>query len=125
MAELQARILWHSGWYDGPLNGIALCDGREHWFEAVDFEHAPAVYRYELYPLSDDEIEHEREIHACFREHVGGHTDYDENGKRIWGELRPREQWQRFYDTYPPGTAVRSYRDRDPVGHCYLFGRPT
>jgi hypothetical protein len=47
----EVRKVWFSDWYDGPITGIALRDGREYWFVMVtnddhgghwDFE--PRVY---------------------------------------------------------------------------------
>ena len=38
--------------------------------------------------------------HELFREKVGRHTDYDEEGQRLIGGLEPRDQWPAFYDAY-------------------------
>ena len=27
------KFLWHSGYYDGPLSGMALWEGKHYWFE--------------------------------------------------------------------------------------------
>ena len=64
------RMLWFSGWYDGPVTGLAQHDDRECWFVMVtddggdqwDFD--PRVYV--LHELPQAEIAREWEAHRAF-----------------------------------------------------------
>jgi hypothetical protein len=63
--------VWFSDWYDGPITGVALHDGREYWFVMVtnddggghwDFE--PRVYV--LHRLSGEQLAQAWEMHRDF-----------------------------------------------------------
>ncbi len=115
------ELLWAADYRDGPIAGLARYDGRDHWFEAENFnwDNPPADRRCFLYALSDEELEDEHEWHRLFRKHVGTHTDYDPSGARDIGALRPRSEWSKFYDEHerrPP----RDYTARPPVGWFVL-----
>lgn len=65
------RKLWFSDWYDGPITGVALQDGREYWFVMVtndddrgswDFD--PRVYV--LHRLSGEQLERAWDMHRSF-----------------------------------------------------------
>jgi hypothetical protein len=65
------RKVWFSDWYDGPLTGVALYEGREYWFVMVtddgeggywDFE--PRVYV--LHRLTDEQMAQLWEMHRSF-----------------------------------------------------------
>ena len=76
--------VWVTDFWDGPLNGLALYEGRCHWFEVESFDpdHPPEIRKYILYPLTDDEIVAEEALHDLFRKHVGTHTDWDVRGRQ-------------------------------------------
>lgn len=109
------RLLWHLGYWDGPLTGIAIHEGREHFFEAENPDEPLSDRRFLLFPLSDEEIVEERYWHSLFQEHVGAHTDYGEDGRRTAGAVRPRSEWDRFYEPAKE-RKPRNYREREPVG---------
>lgn len=115
------RLLWHAGFWDGPISGLCAVEGRELWFDATETADQPlGRRRFRCFELDEQELAAEHARHAAFREHVGTHTDYDENGRRqVGATVLPRESWQAFYDAYPPA-AARTYRDREPVGF-FLF----
>ncbi|XVU28648.1 hypothetical protein ACQPZJ_16825 [Actinoplanes sp. CA-054009] len=71
LPELTAvRKVWFSDWYDGPLTGMALHEGREYWFVMVtndggehwDFQ--PRVYV--LHRLTDEQLAQAWEMHRDF-----------------------------------------------------------
>lgn len=68
------------------------------------------IRTFGIYELSEEEIEIIEENHKLFQECVGLHTDYDENGNRQIGNLRPREKHSIFYN-----------KDRK----CFKFGQNT
>jgi hypothetical protein len=110
------RLLWHADYWDGPLCGLAHHNGRDYWFavEPFDPDDPPAEWRYFLYPLSDEELEDEREWHREFQKYVGTHTDYDANGNVDdsgvkWGA----DSWK-FYDESAM-RAVPDYTSRPPI----------
>jgi hypothetical protein len=95
------RLLWHCGYWDGPLNGVCLYQGERYWFEAIDpFDEEQDEYvfprRMGLYRLSPEELQVQEEIHRQFQQYVGMHTDYDENERRSLGAVRPKHEWKKF-----------------------------
>lgn len=64
------RQVWFSDWYDGPITGIAVHDGREYWFVMVtddsggswDFE--PRIHV--LHRLSGDQLSQAWDMHRAF-----------------------------------------------------------
>ena len=106
-----------SGYFDGPLNGLAEYQGRLHWYAVrdFDFENEGTPDEFVLYELSDADIERETRRRERFRELVGTHTDLDEAGKRRSGALRDESTWGVFYAEYPPNEQP-SYRDHQAIG---------
>jgi hypothetical protein len=109
------RLLWHNGYWDMPLDGILLYNGRPNWFKIFHALRIDEVrnrvdpegivwndhfVRYLVVELSDEQIKEEEYWHDLFRQKVGTHTNYDENGQRKIGELRPRELWNDFYERH-------------------------
>jgi hypothetical protein len=80
-------------YYDGPINGMAVYQDRECWFEMVadraDWYRGPR--RFTLYELSSEQRTFERARERCFAEHVRGAD----------GQLKPEAQWHGYYDRYP------------------------
>lgn len=58
----------------------------EHWRE------------YDVYKVPDEIMNDIVFNHELFKKYVGDHTDYDENGLRPIGKLRPRELHSKFYE---------------------------
>ena len=58
----------------------------EHWRE------------YEVYKVPKEIMDSIIFNHNLFREYVGDHTDYNEDGVRPIGKLRPRELHHKFYE---------------------------
>jgi hypothetical protein len=98
------RLLWHVGFYDGPLSGLCLYEGRVHWFQIKGGALDPDEERrdFEIVALSDEQVQAEEERHALWVQHVGNHCGYDENNKRLGSTyLRPRPEWNKFYSLPP------------------------
>jgi hypothetical protein len=101
------RLLWHVDFWDGPRSGMLLYRGEERWFELVaEGDEAGWYRRFVVLRLSPEQHAEERRWHDLFRQHVGLHTDYDPQGQRPVGALRPRAQWQGFYDAYRQRTSA-------------------
>lgn len=97
-------MLWHSDFYDGPLSGMCLLNKRPHWFHIAggapyDIDADQRVF--DIIYLSDEEIKREEVRHEIFRKNVGTHCDYDDQGERSIGHIKPREKWSEFYDLPP------------------------
>lgn len=78
------RIMWHAGYYDGPLSGVAMYEGVPHYFDCrhqyISREMRGKVYRtFWVYRLTDDEWKTIKYWHDEFGLHVGRHTDYEWN----------------------------------------------
>jgi len=115
----EVRMLWHCAYWDGPLDGILLYRGKPHWFQIfcplqtdemrsrVDEENVvwnDYFVRYLVIELSKEQIKEEEYWHELFRQKVGTHTDYDENGHRAIGALKPGDMWSEFYEAYKTRT---------------------
>lgn len=124
----EVRLLWHTSYYDGPLEGMARYDGRHHWFAlGPGSQEADARREFVLYPLTDAEITAEIEDHRLFRELVGAHCDYryDAHGRRHRAMARDLvssswESYGRRVADRPP----RRYRAREPVAAFLLDPSP-
>jgi hypothetical protein len=88
------QYLWHCGYYDGPLSGVCMHNGKEHWFECTyethwideDEEGESEYYQgrvFGLIELTDEEIRQEWERHKLFVKYGGMPLlEYDENNQR-------------------------------------------
>jgi hypothetical protein len=118
----EVRLLWHCGYWDGPLNGMCLYQGKRYWFEAIDpFDEEKDEYvfprRMGIYLLSAEELHEQEEIHQHFQQDVGMHTDYDEKGERLIGAVRPKTEWKKF-DAWlkPQPKQPYDYRQHEMLG---------
>jgi hypothetical protein len=70
---LETVEMWSpSGWWDGPVNGLARWQQQLQWFQlSSDLADQDQVYR--LFALSDDERACELEHHQAFERLVGTH----------------------------------------------------
>src|SRR5262249_7558477 len=95
------RLLWYSGFWDGPINGMCLYKGRRCWFQlCAEGEQADGSHRsYLVLVLTKEQLDEEEFWHDLFRRKVGTHTDYDEDGKEA-GQVLPGETWHEFYDEF-------------------------
>lgn len=97
------RLLWHVDYWDSPRSGILLYQGKPCWFQVVaenKDDDASWYRRFAVLTLSAEQLAEEQRWHELFRECVGGHTDYDEHGKRPLGSVQPRERAEEFYTAY-------------------------
>ncbi|MFF4424057.1 hypothetical protein ACFY04_25295 [Streptomyces sp. NPDC001549] len=53
-------------WYDGPRAGLADVDGRPHYFQGCDYDHADESDEYLVWPASEAAVVLEREQWAIF-----------------------------------------------------------
>lgn len=100
------RLLWHSGFYDGPLNGMCLFNGQKHWFRLLDEDEQTQERTFEIVQLPDEEIAALEKDHAQFAKHVGTHTEYNELNRRDHNGVRPLEDHHKFYDAEHPSLPV-------------------
>jgi hypothetical protein len=113
--ERDVRLLWHNDYYDGPLNGILLYQGKMCWFQIFHALRTDEVrsredkdgiawndhfVRYLLVELSEEQVKEEKYWHELFQKKVSTRSDYDENGHRKTGEVKPKEMWNEFYEPY-------------------------
>jgi len=111
---------WYEGYYDGPLSGVVTIPSPDG---DVIAGHPVRVYRLAVaveendnYHIEGDPLDHwyrryvviehdnitMTEIfnrHALFCKYVGNHMNIDqETGKRKLGDLKPTEEWKKYYD---------------------------
>ncbi len=96
------RLLWHSDFWDVPLSGLVLYRGKKYWFQTARDTPPDATDKivYVLVELSAQQLQIEEHWHALFRQKVGPHTDYDEQGHRDDGVLKSRRLRAQFYRSY-------------------------
>lgn len=94
--------LYHMGYYDGPLTGIAFHRGRGKFFyvKCHDPDNRGLWYGWMLSPEEFHEINW---FHNLFCRYVGTHTNYrwdvdQDRWVRDLGKLRPHEEWKNYYD---------------------------
>lgn len=96
--EPDLDMIWHSGYYDGPLSGMALYNGKYVWFDCFSDdwdEPYPNMRVYKLYELSEEEIADELYWHSEFEKYVGYHTNYDSSYAPFGG--KNRKDVNKFY----------------------------
>lgn len=100
----ELKFLWAGDWWDGAINGMSVYQNEKCWFELIcenDGTESENYYRRLLViELSPEQIKQADYWHNLFKEKVGTHMDFDENGIRHTGNLKPRKLWQEFYDAY-------------------------
>lgn len=89
------KMLWHSGYWDGPLSGMCSVAGEKYWFECIeqwddknsypeddDDFYPPWYRRYLIWKLDPEQQVTIESRHLKFQTMVGTHTDYNESGQR-------------------------------------------
>lgn len=95
------RLLWSSSFWDGAQSGVLVYRDERCWFQVIEENPGDEWYRrFAIVRLTDEQLREECYWHDLFREKVGTHTDYDADGKRSAGELRPKEKSHEFYNAY-------------------------
>jgi hypothetical protein len=75
--EEEPQMLWHCGYYDGPLSGIARYKEQIVWFECDNYEDELTRTRtYNLHALTQTQIDEEIYRHNRWRKQGGTHCDY-------------------------------------------------
>jgi len=69
--ETKVQFLWSMGWWDGPLNGLALYEVRKCWFDINCPEDDDVHYHYILFPRSDSQADEAEIWHRTKRTYDG------------------------------------------------------
>jgi hypothetical protein len=111
-------MLWHSNYYDGPLSGMALYEGKKVWFECDEWEHDNLYHMrtFNLYELSEEEIAEEEYWHELFRKHVGWHSDYGDRYAQCGAEGTSDGNWDAFYKKAEKERPKRDYSKNKCLG---------
>lgn len=118
LEKIKAKILWVSGYYDGPIDGAALVNDEVVWFSMIeDYEPTGERDEYDemiwsprrwgLYRLTDEEFRLFTTNHLLFEAYVGTH-----HCNHAPGEVKDRSLHNQFYDNYQGYD--RSFEDRKP-----------
>ena|GEM_PF-3797630 len=90
------RFRWHGRWYDGPLDGMCIFEGKKYWFsegEQLDEFTRDRIdscgeqvrdyfRRYFLIELTADQLEEKEHWHKLSAEMGGIGSEYDETTQR-------------------------------------------
>jgi hypothetical protein len=60
------RVYAELDWYDGPRAGLADVDGKPHYFQGYDYDHADEADEYRVWPANESAVKLEREQWAIF-----------------------------------------------------------
>lgn len=60
------RVYTELEWYDGPRVGLADINGKPHYFQNHDYDHAGEADGYQVWPAGEAVVELEREQWAIF-----------------------------------------------------------
>ena len=78
--------------------------GERCWFQVIaeneDEDLSGWYRRFAIIRLTADQLAEEERWHRLFRENVGWHTDYMKEAADRHEGIRPREQWNTFYEPY-------------------------
>ena len=96
----EIQLLWYADFWDGPINGLCLCDGNKCWFELLTAaEHDlpdTTQRRFLLLELSPHQLAEAEGWHDLFRQKVGTHCDFEEPHP----EVKPADSHREFYEAY-------------------------
>ena len=91
--EPDLQMLWHSGYWDGPLSGMATYNGECVWFDCCD-ETDSGDRIFELFRLSESNKDELFRRHALFQKHVGFNCDHDPN---VYQEYSGGDNPKKYY----------------------------
>ncbi len=91
-------IHWVGDYYNGPLSGVGLCNGKRVYFFCEDEIHDERIYG--LYDLTAEQWAYEDQKQADFIALVGDFWDYRPGSKRQYHHSAATEA--QFYMLYPP-----------------------
>lgn len=92
------NILWHSGYYDGPLNGLVEYKDKKCYFSCC---HESKICRtYNIFELTDEELSVFQSKQADFERMVGTHNRYKNNRRDPEGKVRAKYT-NEFWEKYP------------------------
>lgn len=96
------EMQWYSNFYDGPLSGLALLDGKKVWFECSKMDDPIDIRVFKLYELSEAEMIIEEYWHGLFRKHIGTHCDYGSDSAQYFtGGDNPDIYWKLAEESKP------------------------
>jgi hypothetical protein len=95
-------LLWVSDFWDVPLTGMLLYQGRKYWFQTTEDprENEAAELIYLVIELTAEQLREKEYWHELFRQKVGTHWDYDEHGHSSLEGRKPQSTHHEFYDAY-------------------------
>lgn len=100
MDKIEAKILWETDCYDGPICGICEFEGNKYYFdmfeEAEPFTDSEWYRRYHVYRLEDEVLAYEIESHKRFQRITNAHYNYRNDPKLQVFE--PKEKLSDFYN---------------------------
>jgi len=110
------RMLWIHDYWDGPLTGMLVYDGKLRWFECCDVNPETSdvgARRFVVRDVAEEQIAEEERWHALFVEHVGDH--WTVQGDDRPGTVKPAEEHAKFYGPYSK-RAPSDYTTRPILG---------
>lgn len=137
------KILWHDGYYDGPLSGVVEYQGKKHYFiHRHEYFNSPLhrnVYRsYWICYLTDEQWKRISYWHEEFCLHVSTDTEYHyDEEKEQYTRSRERTEYnehyaqEMFFERYEKDIIdngpIEKGLEKQIVGWCVsdvLYGRP-
>ena len=120
----EIHLLWAVDYWDGPRSGMLVYNKQSYWFEVCEEpdedSDEPYYRRFVVVALSAEQMKDEAFWYDLFRQKVGTHTDYDANGLRVAGTIRPSKMHGEFYEAYKK-RAVPNYT-QNPIIAWFASG---
>ena len=94
---MNLEVVFHMGYYDGTLNGVAKLDGELIWFEYVGDPFSGEERVFGLYRISEEDMKTLLVRHEQFQECVGYHTDHHPDVYKPF-KMKSRKKFDEFYE---------------------------
>jgi hypothetical protein len=118
------KLVYHNDYWDGPLSGVCRVEGLSddrYYFQSINDYHDHLDLRiFSLHQLTSEEWKLEDYWHQQFEQHVGTHTNYDSEGKRGVGEVKPQATHHLYYQAVKDRPYRNDLKSRPAVGYFDL-----
>lgn len=117
----EVTVLYECGYYDGPMDGMLLWNGKKYWFSMYrDYPPGTWAFNYVgrtfvIIELTEEDYKTEAVKHQLWIECCGNYC-YD-----LSPNHKPTKPLNLYYETYPPDRSHENYVENGkPVAHILM-----
>jgi hypothetical protein len=111
IASTEARILYETDGYDGPLAGVLVWNGKKYYFYSYDGTNeeikTTGKRSYAVIEMSSEQEKEEEYWQNQLVERVGAVNEYDENNAPIFRVAKSKEEHEKYSKEYQ--SELKSY----------------